>query len=126
MSRNSQVKCRRGRRKNVLGKGGMYTHKSNSMVSLKKEPGLSQELGGTSGGVRDATEAGKASRTQLNGFIRLSGGPSRILIRGGTGSDLSFRRTNLATVWKMECRGRRQEISVNNFNIMPQLLWSFS
>ena len=68
----------------------------------------------------------RQSRTQLNGFIKLSGGSSRILIRGGTVSDLSFRKTSLATVWKMECRRRRQEISVNNFNIMPQLLWSFS
>ena len=54
------------------------------------------------GGVRDAAKAEKASRAQLNGFIKLSGVPSIILIRRGTGSDLSFRKTNLATVRKME------------------------
>ena len=36
MSRNSHIKCRRGRRKSVLGEGGMYAHKSNSIVSQKK------------------------------------------------------------------------------------------
>ena len=57
---------------------------------------------GTSGGVRDAAKAEKARRAQINGFIKLNGGPSRILIRRGIGSDLSFRNTNLATVQKME------------------------
>ena len=37
MSRKSQIKCKRGRRKNVLGEGGMYAPKSNSTVSQKKK-----------------------------------------------------------------------------------------
>lgn len=112
MSGNSQVRYRAGRRKSIPGKKkkkGLYTHKSNRMVNLKKEPGLSHGLGGPCGGVRDANESGKASRAQLNAFIKLNGGLTRVLRRGGTGANLSFRKTSLATVWKMEWRGRRQE-----------------
>ena len=58
------------------------------------------------GGVRDAAKPEKASRAQLNGFIKLSGGPSRILTRRGTGSNLSFRKTNLA---ENEMSSKRQE-----------------
>lgn len=61
-------------------------------------------------GFRGTAEAGKAIRAKLKGFVNLIKGSSRILIPGGTGSDLSFRKTSLATVWRMEWRVRRQEV----------------